>query len=158
MSTKEALKRRISEEEAVRLRGAVMRLSRELRKTAAEEGLTATQSSVLATVVRSNEMALSELAGWEGLNPTMLSRVIGHLESLGLVLRLPNSTDRRSAKVRATAQGKKLVHRLRNRRTAELLKRAEQLNSHQVDLVLDALPALEALAGLTSPQNEGTSV
>lgn len=136
-----------SDEEVIRLRQAVMRLARELRKTATEEGLTTTQSSVLATVVRNEEMPISELAGAEGLNPTMLSRVIGHLEESELVARIQDATDRRSARIRATAKGRRVILRLRNRRTDQLMGRIEQLDTQSVETLINALPALEFIAG-----------
>ncbi len=68
----------LDEETAVRLRVAIARLSRRLRPTAAgaAAGLTPTRISVLLTIVRNRQIRLSELAEIEGLNPTMLSRVI----------------------------------------------------------------------------------
>jgi DNA-binding MarR family transcriptional regulator len=53
-------------------------LSRRLRPTAAgaAAGLTPTRISVLFTIARRGPIRLSELAQAEGLNPTMLSRVI----------------------------------------------------------------------------------
>ena len=72
---------------AARLRASVMRLHRRLRPTAAgaSAGLTPTRLSVLYTVVRLGPIRLSELAAEEGINPTMLSRVIGDLADAGLV-------------------------------------------------------------------------
>lgn len=142
----------VSEEDAVRLRTAVMRLSRELRKTTAPEGLTATQSSVLATVVRHNEMSLSELSETEGLNPTMLSRVIGHLEEEDLLQRVKDPVDRRATQVLPTTQGRRLVQRLRNRRTLQLQRRIELLDESSILQLLRALPALEILAGTEEPR------
>src|SRR4051812_21587279 len=106
-------------EEIVRLRQAVMRLARHLRTTSTEEGLTPTQSSVLANLVRNGHVSLTELARFEGVNPTMLSRVLGGLEERGLLVREQDEEDRRSARARATAKGKRLVERLRDRRAKQ---------------------------------------
>ena len=46
----------MDEESVIRLRNAIMRTARRLRTTAADEGLTATQSGVLATLVREGPM------------------------------------------------------------------------------------------------------
>jgi DNA-binding MarR family transcriptional regulator len=124
-----------------------MRLGRELRKTAAQEGLTPTQSSVLATVVRENEMPLARLAESEGLNPTMLSRVVAHLEEHDYVRREKDPIDRRAFVVQPTTQGRRLMQRLRERRTSQLLQRISQLDEAEMLQLLRALPALEHLAG-----------
>jgi DNA-binding MarR family transcriptional regulator len=138
----------IDEDDAVRLRNAVMRLARDLRKTANQEGLTATQSSVLATVVRENEVPLSKLADNEGLNPTMLSRVIAHLEENDYVRREKDPIDRRAFVVQPTTQGRRLMQRLRDRRTSQLLQRISHLDEASALQLVRALPALEQLAGV----------
>ena len=65
-------------ETGTQLRAVIGRLSRRLRPTAAavEAGLTPTRVSVLLHVERAGPVRLSELGAAEGINPTMLSRVI----------------------------------------------------------------------------------
>ncbi|WP_217923699.1 MarR family winged helix-turn-helix transcriptional regulator [Miltoncostaea oceani] len=136
----------MDEESVIRLRNAIMRTGRRLRTTASEEGLTATQSSVLATLVRQGPTGAGELAAAEAVNPTMLSRVLAHLEEAGLATRAPSPDDARCTLARATPAGRRLVARLRARRAALLLERIEELDPAHVAVLLDALPALEALA------------
>lgn len=138
----------IDADQIVRLRSAVMRLSRDLRKAAAREGLTDTQSSVLMTVVREESIPLSDLAEVEALNPTMLSRVIGYLEDAGYLKREKDQTDRRSISVHPTAQGRRLIQRMRDRRTQQLTERLESLTSDETKRLTSALSALEKLAGI----------
>jgi DNA-binding MarR family transcriptional regulator len=135
-----------SEESVARLRRAVLRLGRDLRRTSAEEGLTPAQSSALATVVREGPQRSGDLAAAEGLNPTMLSRILAHLEERELILRAADAGDRRCAVVRPTPAGRRLVRRLRAHHGRLLLERLGDLPEDQVAAVLAALPALEALA------------
>ena len=95
-----------------------MRTGRRLRTTASDEGLTATQSGVLATLVREGPHRAGDLAAAEAVNPTMLSRVLAHLEGEGLVERAPAPDDARCTEVRATAAGRRLIARLRARRAS----------------------------------------
>jgi DNA-binding MarR family transcriptional regulator len=139
----------VSEEAVTRLRGAVLRLGRELRTTSAEEGLTPTQSSVLAALVREGPLGVGELAEAEGINPTMLSRVLAHLTDAGLAERAPIAADRRCARAVATAEGRRAVRRLRARRGELLRDRLGDLPPDQVADLLRAVPALEALAAAT---------
>ncbi len=138
----------LDEETAVRLRVAIARLSRRLRPTAAgaAAGLTPTGTSVLLTIARTREIRLSELAATEGLNPTMLSRVIADFVSDGLVARTSDDGDRRAAWVAPTAAGRKLAERIRRERTAALNQALEGLPDDDRHLLERALPALEGLA------------
>jgi DNA-binding MarR family transcriptional regulator len=133
---------------ASRLRIAIGRLSRRLRQTeaATAAGLTPTRSSVLLNVVRSGPMRLSELAAAEGLNPTMLSRVVAELVDARLLMRSNDQGDRRAAWVEATAAGRRLVERMRRERTDALNLALEGLSADERRDLEAALPALESLA------------
>jgi DNA-binding MarR family transcriptional regulator len=136
----------MDEEGVNRLRIALLRIARRLRTSSADEGLTATQSSVLATLVREGPMRAGDLADADAVNPTMLSRVLAHLEDEGLADRGPDPEDGRCTLVGATPRGTRLIQRVRARRAALLLARLEQMPADQVAALQAALPALEALA------------
>ena len=78
---------------ASRLRVAVARIDRLLGREVLRSDLTRTQFSVLATLAREGELRLSALGEREGLNPTMLSRVVAALERAGWVERAPDPDD-----------------------------------------------------------------
>jgi DNA-binding MarR family transcriptional regulator len=136
----------MDEEGVIRLRNAVLRVARRLRTSGDPEGLTATQSSVLATLVRDGPMRAGDLAAAEALNPTLLSRVLLHLEDRGLAARGPDRDDGRVTIARATPAGRRLIERLRERRAALLLDWLEGLTPEARASLLAALPALEELA------------
>jgi DNA-binding MarR family transcriptional regulator len=73
---------------------AVGRLARELRTISAAEGLSPTESGVLAILDRSGAMRAGDLAEAEAINPTLLSRVVGRLEDADLVARERDPEDR----------------------------------------------------------------
>jgi DNA-binding MarR family transcriptional regulator len=133
---------------AARLRASIGRLTRRLRPTAAgaAAGLTPTRISVLFTVARLGPIRLSELAEEEGLNPTMLSRVIADFADAGLVTRVCDPGDRRAALVQATAAGRKLCERMRGERTDVLEVALASLSEEDRRAVEQALPVLEQLA------------
>ena len=136
----------MDEETVNRLRNAVMRIGRRLRTASADEGLTTTQSGVLATLVREGPMRAGDLAEAEAINPTLLSRVLGHLEEAGLVDRGPDPEDARCTRVSATPAGVRLLGRLRARRAALLAAGLEGLAPDRLAALRAALPALEDLA------------
>ncbi|MGH3495048.1 MAG: MarR family winged helix-turn-helix transcriptional regulator [Sciscionella sp.] len=138
---------------ATRLRAVVGRLSRRLRSTVAGAGLTPTQISVLASVVRRGPMKLATLGELEGLNPTMLSRSVGNLEKLDMVARRRDERDARTLWVHATATGKRTQQRIRAERSKALGEHLNRLSTVEHTALEAALPALEALADSLSTEN-----
>jgi DNA-binding MarR family transcriptional regulator len=129
-----------------RLRGVIGRLARQLNDTSTGEGLTPTQYSVLGLVRGRGPLGLAELTELEGLNPTMLSRVIRVLDEDGLIRRLPNPSDLRAARVEITPAGELVHERIRERRTRVLSECLSRLPPETAETLLKSVPAMEALA------------
>ncbi|MGW6282563.1 MarR family winged helix-turn-helix transcriptional regulator [Kribbella sp. NPDC055071] len=129
-----------------KLRGVISKLARELNATATDEGLTPTQASVLGLIAFRGPLGLTELAQLEGLNPTMLSRVVGRLTELGLIQRDPNPQDLRAVRVEATEAGRQLHERVKLLRVEALGSCLDQMPARSAQTIIDALPALDALA------------
>ena len=134
------------------LRRAISRLSRRLRQTRAGADLTPSQFEVLVTIVAQEPIRLAELAEIEGLNPTMLSRVVGKLESSGLVARSSDAGDLRVVHLTACAGGHELVARVRRERADALSVALDGLTATERSVLAAALPVLEALAERLKPQ------
>jgi DNA-binding MarR family transcriptional regulator len=133
-------------ESAARLRAVIGKLSRRLRPTVAGAGLTPSQASVLFTVVRFGPLGLSEVAGIESLNPTMLSRIAALLCDAGLIRRMADPGDRRAAIVQATAAGRRMRERIHRERTQALSAHVSELGEHERQELWASLPVLETLA------------
>ncbi len=133
-------------ESATHLRGVVSRIARRLNASATSEGLTPTQASVLGLIAARGPLGLAQLAELEGLNPTMLSRVIGALTSAELILRTPDPADLRAWQVAATPEGARRHERIKNARAQVVSDSAARLPADQVEALITALPALDALA------------
>jgi DNA-binding MarR family transcriptional regulator len=136
----------LEEESVIRLRRVVLRLARQLNAASVGEGLTPTQASVLGIVTNRGPLGLTELTEIEGLNPTMLSRVVGKLDSFGLIRRLRDPDDFRAARVEVTPEGRQAYQRIAAERAAILSERVAGLPPEQADALVAALPALENLA------------
>jgi DNA-binding MarR family transcriptional regulator len=137
-------------ESAARLRQVIGRLYRRLRVTdaSATAGLTPSRASALLHVERRGSMRLAELAEAEGLNPTMLSRMVGEMVDAGLLERTSDPADRRAAWVGATAMGGELARRMRRERTQAVDAALAGLRPAEVRRIEAALPALERLVEL----------
>jgi DNA-binding MarR family transcriptional regulator len=145
---------------AMRLRIAVSRLARRMRQNVAS--LTSAETTVLATVARRGPIVTGDLALYEGMNPTMLSRVVNGLEAGGFVSRRELEGDRRVTLVEATALGRALHDRNRNETSAVLEGALAALSPRDRAALIEALPALEAAAealrtdrGETLPRGSG---
>jgi DNA-binding MarR family transcriptional regulator len=129
-----------------RLRMVIGRLARQLNEASTDEGLTPTQYSVLALIRSRGPLGLAELAELEGLNPTMVSRVIRVLDDAGLIRRTPDPADLRAARVEITPDGEQLHEHVRAVRTRVLTDCLEHLPPTTTDALLAAVPAMEELA------------
>jgi DNA-binding MarR family transcriptional regulator len=134
-----------------RLRAVIGRLARQLNETSTGEGLTPTQYSVLALVRIRGPLGLTELTELEGLNPTMLSRVIRVLDDAGLIVRSVDPSDMRAARLEITPAGEQMHERVRERRTSVLTECLDRLSPETAAALLDNVPALEALAEAVKP-------
>ena len=130
----------------IRLRRVVLGLARQLNAASRQEGLTPTQASVLGITVGRGPLSLAELTELEGINPTMLSRVIGKLDSFGLIKRLRDPDDFRAAWVEATPEGKRRHERISAQRSAVISDCVAGLPADQEAALVAALPAFENLA------------
>ena len=141
-------------ESAARLDQALTRLVRWSRRQVAGP-FGPGMLSALASVVDDGPIRLGELAGREGTSPATLSRVVAALEADGLIARSPDPSDRRSAFVRATAEGVATVTDLRRRRGQLLLARLAALPVEQQDALrglADALTDLHPTSDQPAPR------
>ncbi|TQM15889.1 MarR family winged helix-turn-helix transcriptional regulator [Pseudonocardia kunmingensis] len=142
------------DDDVARLRIALGRISRFLDRRSRGDQLTRTQASVLASVMRLGPIRISELADVEGVNPTMLSRIVAKLEDAGLFRRLPDPADGRVVLVEVTEAGRVEQLRLRAERSELLSARLSALPPDRAAELLAALPALESLANELAPRTE----
>jgi len=143
--------------DAVRLRSVIARADRLLARQGVGEGLTRTQLSILGAVARGGATSLGCLADREGVNPTMLSRIVGSLTTAGLVKRRPNPDDGRQGLVEITAAGKRLHDRLQRDRTALLSEYVDRLPAADTRTLHDALDVLEGLVEHLLERAQGDS-
>jgi DNA-binding MarR family transcriptional regulator len=76
----------------------------------------------------------------------MLSRVLGGLCEAGLAARTTDPGDRRVALATATAAGRRIRERIHRERSEALAAQLAELTPAERRAIVEALPALEALA------------
>ncbi|MGZ8766332.1 MAG: MarR family winged helix-turn-helix transcriptional regulator [Acidimicrobiia bacterium] len=131
-------------EDARRLRYAVTRLARQLRRQAGTD-LTPTQAATLASIERHGPITIGDLATLEQVSAPTATNVVSKLETAGLVRRLRNDVDRRVCRVELTARGTKQLEASRNRKTSWLAARLRELPTDDLAKLTAALDVLDHL-------------
>ena len=134
----------VDRELVVQLRLAVLRLARRLRQQTEGE-ITASQLSALSSVSRLGPLTLGALAAVERVRPPTMTRIVGHLEAAGLLVRRPAPADRRSAEVELSPSGRELLDRSRTRKDAYLAERLATLGPDELAVLRRAAAVLERL-------------
>jgi DNA-binding MarR family transcriptional regulator len=134
----------VKEELAPRLRWAVTRMARRLRQEAGTD-FGPSQTAALASVERHGPLSPSELADLERIKRPTATRIVSHLEAAGLVERVKNPADGRASILSVTPQGRALLRRLRERKTAYLAKRLASIEGEDRRTLERAVELLEGM-------------
>ena len=129
---------------ANRLRPALLRLARELRREVHSLGVTGGQVSLLAQIAANPQITASTLAKRERISAPGMSGHLGRLESAGLIERT-RAADRRQVGLTVTAEGERVLRSVRKRRTAWLVEHLNGLSDEERDRIEAAIEPLERL-------------
>jgi DNA-binding MarR family transcriptional regulator len=132
-------------EVANRLRPALLKLARELRRESHALGVTGGQVTLLIQIRRNRGIGVNDLAARERMSPAAMSGYVARLERAGLVQRTPHASDRRRQGLSVTAEGERVLRSVKSRRTAWLAARLQRLDPAELE-TLDA--AVEPLLQL----------
>jgi DNA-binding MarR family transcriptional regulator len=127
-----------------RLRLAIVRTARRLRQESGTD-LGPSQVAALSTIERHGPLAPSEVADREQIKRPTAARILARLEQAGLVERVPDPEDGRSAILSPTPEGRALIRRLRARKTAYLAKRLSRLGAEDVAVLERATELFEEM-------------
>jgi DNA-binding MarR family transcriptional regulator len=122
----------------------VARTARRLRQEAGG-GLSPTLTSALASIERHGPLTPSELADRERIKRPTATRLIGTLEESGVITRTADISDRRSALIAITPEGRELMRTLRTRKDHYLAERLRKLSAEDRETLDRAADLLERL-------------
>lgn len=128
------------------LRLAVYRMTRRVRQQHATDGLTLTQMSALAIIWREGVITAGELAAREQVRPPSITRVLDHLEQVGVVDRMDNPSDKRQVLVRVSDEGARRMTNYVQAREAWLVGLLAELAPDDQDTLRRAAKILDDLA------------
>lgn len=129
---------------ANRLRPALLRLARELRREIHSLGVTGGQVSLLVAIKYAPGIGVRELAAQEKISPAAISKAVGKLEAMGLVERSALE-DKRRVGLTVSEKGHQVLRSVRSRRTIWLAERLEELTPDEQRAVEAAVEPLEKL-------------
>jgi DNA-binding MarR family transcriptional regulator len=130
---------------ANRLRPALLKLARELRRESHALGVTGGQVSLLFQIQRHKGIGVRGLAALERMSPAAMSGYVDRLERAGLVRRTPDPKDRRRHGLFVTEEGDRVLRSVKSRRTAWLAARLEHLDPEELAAVDAAVEPLLSL-------------
>lgn len=127
---------------ANRLRPALLKLVRELRRESHALGVTGGQVSLLFQISRNRGIGVRGLAALERMSPAAMSGYVDRLERAGLVHRTPDPKDRRRHGLSVTDEGERVLRSVKSRRTAWLAARLEHLSPEELEAIDAAVEPL----------------
>jgi DNA-binding MarR family transcriptional regulator len=123
---------------ADRFHSAAIHTLRHVAREDAASGLSAARLSALSVLVFGGPKTLGELAAAEQVRPPTMTKIVQGLEQARLARRAPDASDGRVVRVYATAKGKRVLQRARERRISRLAERLSHLEPNQIALLHEA--------------------
>jgi DNA-binding MarR family transcriptional regulator len=130
-------------EAADRFHSAAIHALRHVRREDPATGVPAARLSALSVLVFGGPHTLGELAAAEQVRPPTMTRIVQALERDGLVRRDDDPNDGRVARIRATAKGRRVMLRGRERRIANLAELLARLSQQEIAQVRKAAELVE---------------
>ena len=127
------------------LRHSLTRLYLALRRNSPIHGISAAQSSAIATLYDHGPMRMGELADRESIRmPTATSLVDGLIRE-DLAARAPDPDDRRAVVISLTDHGREVIDQIRNRRDDKVTAALAGMSDEHLAALAAAAPALRDL-------------
>ena len=133
----------LSIEAADRFHSAAIHTLRHVRREDPATGVPPARLSALSVLVFGGPRTLGELAAAEQVQPPTMTRIVQALEQDRLVRRERDADDGRVHRLHATAKGRRVMQRGRERRIASLAALLDRLSQDEVARVRDAAELVE---------------
>ena len=122
---------------ANRLRPALLKLARELRRETHALGVTGGQVTLLIQIRRNRGIGVNGLAALERISAAAMSKHVARLERAGLVRRTQHEATDAGTGLSVTHEGERVLRSVKSRRTAWLAARLRAARADELD-ALDA--------------------
>lgn len=130
------------------IHSAAIHLLRRVREVDAQAmGISPARASALSVLVFGGARSLNELAQAERVTAATMSRLVAAMEGEGLVRRYPDVNDARAIRIEATAKGRRILERGRERRLDLLEQLLGEASDAEVAAVQTAASVVERAIG-----------
>jgi DNA-binding MarR family transcriptional regulator len=130
-------------EAADRFHSAAIHALRHVRREDPASGLSVARLSALSVLVFGGPRTLGELAAAEQVRPATMTRIAQSLVEDGYARRAADPADGRVVRLSATAKGRRVMQRGRERRVANLARLLARLSPQEVAHVHEAAELVE---------------
>jgi len=130
-------------EAADRFHSAAIHALRHVRREDPASGLSAARLSALSVLVFGGPRTLGELAAAEQVRPATMTRIAQSLVEDGHARREADPSDGRVVRLSATAKGRRVMQRGRERRVANLARLLGRLSAEEIARVHEAAALVE---------------
>ena len=130
---------------ADRLHSAAIHLLRRVRKQDVATGEGPARLSALSVLVFGGPKTLGELAAAEQVKPPTMSRIVAGLVKSQLIDIAVDPADARRMQIQATAKGKSILQKGRERRIAYLASQLNRLTQEELRALGDAVEILNSI-------------
>ena len=130
-------------EAADRFHSAAIHALRHVRREDPATGLSAARLSALSVLVYGGPRTLGELAAAEQVRPATMTRIAQSLVEDGYATRETDAADRRVVRLSATAKGRRVMQKGRERRVENLARLLGRLSPEEVARVHEAAELVE---------------
>ncbi|MCJ7857612.1 MarR family winged helix-turn-helix transcriptional regulator [Corynebacterium kalidii] len=131
-------------EVAKRLRPVVTRMYLLYFRQTTQSSISTAQLSIMMNLQTHGALRISQIADLESIRMPTASNAINHLESLGLVSRVRDVSDRRGVRVKLTDVGRTELARIGEERDKQMANILSVLDAEQLERVEEFIPTLEA--------------
>jgi DNA-binding MarR family transcriptional regulator len=133
---------------ADRMHSAAIHLLRRAREVDARAmGISPARASALSVLVFGGARSLTELAAAERVTNATMSKLVTAMEAEGLLRRYPDVNDARSIRIEATAKGRRILERGRERRLDLLEELLGGASEAEIAAVCTAASVVERAVG-----------
>ncbi|MGO1949975.1 MAG: MarR family winged helix-turn-helix transcriptional regulator [Mycobacteriaceae bacterium] len=130
-------------EVAKRLRPVVTRMYLLYFRQTTQSSISTAQLSIMMNLKTHGALRISQIADLESIRMPTASNAINHLESLGLVSRVRDVSDRRGVRVKLTELGDTELTRIGDERDTQMAGILSVLKPEQLEKLEEFLPTLE---------------
>ncbi|HZT95102.1 MAG TPA: MarR family transcriptional regulator [Gaiellaceae bacterium] len=135
-------------EAADSMHSAAIHLIRRVREVDEKAmGITPARASALSVLVFGGARSLTELAAAERVTTATMSKLVTAMEGEGLLRRYPDVNDARAIRIEATAKGRRILERGRERRLDLLERLLADASEEDVSAVRRAASVVERAIG-----------